>query len=600
MNEQPLGSSYVLTDKLGGGAMGTVYRGRDTEGAEFAFKILRPDLAEDPALVQRFIQERSALTAVDDPHVVRMHGLVVEGSTLAIVMDLVTGGDLRSLLQREGTLAPAEVARIGSQVARGLAAVHRAGVVHRDVKPENVLIDVSSGRPVPRVSDFGIARLADASAATRSTMMLGTPHYMAPEIAEGHPATPAVDAYALGILLYEMCCGVTPFEGAGPMVVMRRHADDLPARPDGIPDPLWQTISDLLIKDPGQRPSVGAASHHLEALSVSLRGAPAAGRLEEPLPPIRQDTASVDGRTTQASAPVDITSQRAPDRKRSKAPLLIGLVLTALLVGGGAYGAMVLLGDDAPVAAEQTPSEPTPAAATSRPSEGAEEAGAATTTEAPTTSEAPTTTAAPTPEAVLMPEVVGLTLSQARTELRGIAYDVVEEFDTDAADNEVLAQSVAVGEEVTEGVDLTVAKQPVTVYLDDLEAVSNRSYYDATPQLNGESYPRSLVGDAYNNTGTAEWNLSRGFRQLVATVGRSDEADNPAVAVEVKVFLDQREVWSERVVLGEPVELDIDVTDALRLRIDHTPLERSESAELVLGDIRLLGLPGEVPEEPEE
>ena len=265
MTERALGSNYTLTERLGAGAMGEVWRGRDREGTALAFKLLRPELAADPDVVQRFLKERSALVGVDDPHVVRMHGLVAEDETLAIVMDLVEGGDLRDLLASRGTLTPSEVARTGAQVAAGLAAVHRAGIVHRDVKPENVLIDQASGGPVARVSDFGIARLADASAATRSTMLLGTPNYMAPEITEGHPATPAADAYSLGVVLYELCCGVTPFEGGNPMAVMRRHSESTPARPDGVPDELWGGG----LRAPGQGPE--GPSHRGAGRHLSLR-----------------------------------------------------------------------------------------------------------------------------------------------------------------------------------------------------------------------------------------------------------------------------------------------------------------------------------------
>lgn len=190
-----------------------------------------------------------------------------------------------------------------------------------------------------------------------------------------------------------------------------------------------------------------------------------------------------------------------------------------------------------------------------------------------------------------------MTLSQARTALRGTTVTVLEEFDETASDNEVLAQDVAEGDPRPDAVELTVAKQPVSVYLDDLRAVSS-DFRSGSDDLGGESYPRSLQGyDRY--AGTAEWNLSRGYRRLVATVGRSDDAEHADLQVQVQVFLDQREVWSERVAVGQTVDMDIDVTDALRLRIDYTPLDR-ESAYLVLGDVRLLGLPGEVPEPEEE
>src|SRR5690606_24707570 len=149
MAERQLGSLYTIGERLGSGAMGTVYEGRDKEGNPFAFKILRSELAEEPALVSRFVQERSSLTTIDHPNVVRMHDLVAEQSTLGIVMDLVSGGDLRQRLREAGTLLPSEVCRLGAGVAAGLAVVHEAGLVHRDLKPENVLLDSSVDPAIP-------------------------------------------------------------------------------------------------------------------------------------------------------------------------------------------------------------------------------------------------------------------------------------------------------------------------------------------------------------------------------------------------------------------------------------------------------------------
>src|SRR5438477_4455299 len=148
--EKPLGSRYRLGDELGKGAMGRVFAGSDEQGKTYAFKVLRDELVEDPELVARFLQERSILVGLRHPNLVGVHDLVVEGETVAIVMGLVAGGDLRARLTAEKTLLPAEVARIGAGVAAALAAVHQAGVVHRDVKPENVLMDGT----VPRLTDF--------------------------------------------------------------------------------------------------------------------------------------------------------------------------------------------------------------------------------------------------------------------------------------------------------------------------------------------------------------------------------------------------------------------------------------------------------------
>lgn len=136
-----LGSRYVLERRIGAGAMGQVWAGRDVDGRPLAFKLLRPEMADDPTVVARFLQERNLLVNLRSPHVIRVHDLVVEGPRLAIVMDYIGGPSLRGLLQQRGNLPPAEVASLGSRIAAGLAAVHGAGVLHRDLKPENVLLD---------------------------------------------------------------------------------------------------------------------------------------------------------------------------------------------------------------------------------------------------------------------------------------------------------------------------------------------------------------------------------------------------------------------------------------------------------------------------
>lgn len=361
MSETPLGSSYVTMDKIGGGAMGAVFEGRDHKGGRYAVKVLRSELAEDPAIVQRFVQERSSLTSIDHLNVVRMHDLVVEGSTLAIVMDRVSGGDLRGALDSFPTLPPAEVARLGAGIAAGLAAVHKAGLVHRDIKPENVLLDTTSSPATPKVTDFGIARIADASATTRSSMMVGTPNYMAPEISEGATPTPAVDVYALGILLYEMASGVTPFEGGSYLAVIRRHSEQLPGRPDGIPDDLWSAIEDMLAKDPTERPSAQQLVPYLVSLSTSLRGAPAAAKLDVP-PATRASQTETLARPAgtvaapaAAVAPTGGGATAEPGKKRRVLlPALLALAFVAALGLGAAWYLGMRETDDV-VAADDNP-----------------------------------------------------------------------------------------------------------------------------------------------------------------------------------------------------------------------------------------------------
>lgn len=257
-----LGSGYILHDALGRGAMGEVFAGSvRATGEPVAIKILRPEFVSDPGVVARFVQERTILMSIADPHVVRVIDLVVEGDTLAIVMELVRGPDLRRQLRSWRTVPPAQALQLTGQLLNGMAAVHAAGIIHRDIKPENVLVDTSAGWPRLKLTDFGVARLSYGPSLTKLTGVIGTPEYMAPELTESNRATPAADVYSAGIVLYEMLCGRTPFAGGHPLAVLRRQADQAPPVIPGVPAELWDRIAWMLAKDPGSRPSSAAEAY---------------------------------------------------------------------------------------------------------------------------------------------------------------------------------------------------------------------------------------------------------------------------------------------------------------------------------------------------
>ena len=304
-----LGSRYVLHDVLGRGAMGEVFRGSVREsGAPVAVKVLKAELVADTEVVSRFVQERSILTSIDHPNVVRVIDLVVEGETLGIVMELVRGQDLRRTLAEEQTHPPIAAARLFRQVLAGLTAVHDAGVLHRDVKPENILLDFYGDRVRVKLTDFGVARLTYGTSLTRTTGLIGTPDYMAPETALAGTATPASDLYSAGIVLYEMLAGRTPFGAGPPLGVLLRQAEEPPQPIPGLPLSLWAYLESLLAKDPHARPrSATQASDTLRALEPQLAGLPA-------LPPM-----------TAASAPgssVRLSPGLGPDRTGSLAASL--------------------------------------------------------------------------------------------------------------------------------------------------------------------------------------------------------------------------------------------------------------------------------------
>ncbi|MFD7500497.1 serine/threonine-protein kinase [Streptomyces sp. NPDC059850] len=290
-----IGSRYTAHQVLGRGSAGTVWLGEGPEGP-VAIKLLREDLASDQELVGRFVQERTALLSLDHPRVVGVRDLVVDGNDLALVMDLIRGTDLRTRLDRERRLSPEAAVAIAADVADGLAAAHAAGIVHRDVKPENVLLDMQGplgpGRSHPALlTDFGIARLVDEPGRARGgrpsrgqqpsqgrspnpRSVIGTPDYLAPEIIEGLPPRASVDVYALATVLYELLAGFTPFGGGHPGAILRRHVTETVAPLPGIPDELWQLLLQCLAKAPASRLRASELATRLREILPTLAGYP--------------------------------------------------------------------------------------------------------------------------------------------------------------------------------------------------------------------------------------------------------------------------------------------------------------------------------------
>jgi serine/threonine-protein kinase len=219
---------YEILEVIGRGGMGIVLKGYDGELNRYvAVKALAPHLASSAAARSRFAREAKAAAAVVHPHVVAIHAVSGTGRLPHLVMPLITGQSLQQRLDRCGPLELKEVLRIGMQAAQGLAAAHAQGLVHRDVKPANILLESAD---VDRVmlTDFGLARAADDASLTRSGIIPGTPQYMSPEQARGEAADPRSDLFSLGSVLYAMCAGHAPFRAETPLAVLRRICDETP------------------------------------------------------------------------------------------------------------------------------------------------------------------------------------------------------------------------------------------------------------------------------------------------------------------------------------------------------------------------------------
>ncbi|MGC5010096.1 protein kinase domain-containing protein [Streptosporangium sp. DT93] len=278
----PLGSRYLLDNIIGYGAAGHVWRGRRRkDGQPLAIKVLRREFTSDQDAVGRFLRERTALLSVSHSNLVPIHDLVVEGETLAIVMELVDGDNLR-VTQARMAFEPGQAATLLSQIADALAVVHRAGIVHRDVKPENVLVTWRGGHPWARLTDFGVARMPDGQAITKQSQFVGTIEYLAPEIATGRPAGSSADVYALGVTAYELLAGRRPFAADNALALIRAHLEDEPERPPTAGDAMWDLVRACLAKRPGDRPPAHALAEGFAA--VTGRAAPLPAGAPPPLP----------------------------------------------------------------------------------------------------------------------------------------------------------------------------------------------------------------------------------------------------------------------------------------------------------------------------
>jgi len=261
-----LDGRYELHAIIGEGTFGRVYRGRDRRLARWvAVKVIKPWWAEDPEWARSFEREAQLLASVSDPGIIQIFDVGEAPEGLYYVAELVDGESLARRLRR-GRVAPAEACEIALQLARALARAHSQRVVHRDVKPANVLI-TRDGRV--KVGDFGVARLAESTTDAPVATIAGTPGYMAPEQASGGISSPATDVYGVGIVLYEMLAGHTPFGGKSAVELALRHVNDPPPPLAAhTPRTLVRVVERALAKDPTDRYRDG---HELAAALARVR-----------------------------------------------------------------------------------------------------------------------------------------------------------------------------------------------------------------------------------------------------------------------------------------------------------------------------------------
>ena len=279
---------YAVLERLGGGGMAEVFLAHDRVlDRDVALKVLREAYAADAEFVERFRREARSAAALSHPNIVSIydHGKAGDG-TYYIAMEHVPGGTLKERILKEAPLPPEEAARTALQVARALEAAHRRGIVHRDIKPQNILLGASGEA---KVADFGIARAISEATISGTSLVLGTVGYMSPEQAMGRRAGPRSDLYSLGVVLYEMLVGSLPYEADTPVAVAVRHIHEPPRHPrqanPAVPEALDAITVRLLAKDPGDRyPEAAALASDLERFLSGEEPLEATRRMA-PVPP---------------------------------------------------------------------------------------------------------------------------------------------------------------------------------------------------------------------------------------------------------------------------------------------------------------------------
>ncbi|UOQ59388.1 protein kinase [Leucobacter rhizosphaerae] len=426
------GGRYELSSRIAVGGMGEVWKATDSIiGRTVAIKILKDEYMGDPGFLERFRAEARHAALVNHEGIANVFDYGEEQGSAYIVMELVPGEPLSSIIEREGRLPANRVLGIVAQTATSLQAAHDAGLVHRDIKPGNLLI-TPEGRV--KITDFGIARIADQVPLTATGQVMGTVQYLAPEQASGHTATATTDIYSLGIVAYECLAGKRPFTGESQVAIAMAQINDTPPDlPDDVPEPVRNLVYACLAKDSAGRPQTAAklaqaaAALHRGNVQLAASYVPQVLGAEEPATTaMPQATQVMDAATTALPQTTALAGQTAPaafidgdepeeePQKKKKSPWtwpLITLVALLLIIGGGtAFALWGNSGGDTP--------KPT------------------TSTTKTTTSKTPTTTTPPAPTTGVVDanQLVGMNIDEAVGFLQGQGFTDVRAAAGDPSD----------------------------------------------------------------------------------------------------------------------------------------------------------------------
>jgi eukaryotic-like serine/threonine-protein kinase len=433
-----LQSRYRIDELISSGGMGTVYAALDERlNRPVAVKVLKEELTDDPRFVERFRREARAVASLSHSNIAAVFDYGQDSGRHFIVMELVRGQSLDGLLHAKGPLSPGRAAAIGQAICAALAHAHGAGVVHRDVKPGNVIVGDDDH---VKMTDFGIARAVGESRLTATGSMMGTAQYIAPEQASGLPASPASDIYSTGILIFEMLTGTVPFSGESAIAIAMRHASEHVPAPSSVnrdvPPAFDAVVARATAKSPEQRfPDARAMGAALRDAIGHNHATPVRGVGAAPTVPLSSPTRQLD-----ASVWPVRSARRQPKQRRT------GRAVLLLLLALGAVAAGVLVGrvlSDDPAGArgprDQSDTEPLP-----------EETPPAEDTPVPEETPA----AEESPAAVTLDDYRGTRVQDASKALAAEGFTAVQQ-DVDSLEEKhtVIETDPPAGTAVTPGVD---------------------------------------------------------------------------------------------------------------------------------------------------
>lgn len=431
---------YKLTERVGLGGMAEVYRAEDNVlGRTVAVKVMLPQYAADPTFTKRFRQEAASAANLQSPYIVSIYDWGLDGETYYIVMEFLRGTDLKTAIKERGAINQRKAAEIGSQVAQALSVAHAGGIIHRDIKPQNIMIQPDGNI---KVMDFGIARAGDAGLSQTATV-LGTAHYVSPEQAQGKELTGASDIYSLGVVLYEATTGKLPFDGQDAVSVAVKQVNELPAPPSTINpniDPALEAIiMKAMEKDPERRFKDASEMRHIlndylagrpvnlgddiSGLKTQVMGGVAPVNETAVMNPVGGANGDAGRTTVNKAYAADANDE---GKKKSKRNVVIGVVIALLAVIGIVAAAMALGGNQ---------------------------------------------------EMVNVPDVSNKPIAEARSELQAAGFTIgteTEVYNPDVEAGNVVSTDPAAGVQAAKGssVNITISKGTEQVTVPDLRGMS--------------------------------------------------------------------------------------------------------------------------------